>query len=250
MKDTILRAASLIGKSSNCAVLTGAGISVESGIPAFRGHQGLWEKYDPAEFVHIVAFRMNPEKVWNMLGEMMSVLFEAKPTFAHFALAELEKMGIVSRVITQNIDGLHQMAGSCKVIEYHGNARNLACLDCRETFDSEEKLGEGVPPLCTCGSILKPDVVFFGEPIPKEAAASALDLARESDLFMVVGTSGTVAPANQLPFIALERGVPVIIINPERIELSAYPGTLWVEGTATGVLKNIIETLESRTEED
>lgn len=245
MEDTILRVASLLGKSKNCAVLTGAGISVESGIHAFRGYQGLWEKYDPAEFAHIVAFRMNPEKVWNMLGDMMSLLFEAKPNSAHIALAKLEKMGIVSRVITQNIDGLHQMAGSSRVIEYHGNARNLVCLDCRETFDTEEKLEEGVPPLCTCGSILKPDVVFFGEPIPKNAATSALDLARGADLFMVVGTSGTVAPANELPFIALERKIPVIIINPEKSELSAYPGTLWIEGSATEALGGIVDILKS-----
>lgn len=250
MKEIIMRASSLLGRSTQCAVLTGAGISVESGIHAFRGYQGLWEKYDPVKFAHISAFKMNPETVWDMLQDMMSLLFEARPNAAHISLAKLEKMGIVNGVITQNIDGLHQMAGSSGVVEYHGNAWVLVCLDCRAKIGTREKLPEQVPPLCSCGSVLKPDVVFFGEAIPADAAARALNLVSDADLFMVVGTSGTVAPANQLPFIALGRGIPVIVVNPERTELSDYPGTLWIEGAATEVLTLIVDALETHRSQD
>jgi NAD-dependent deacetylase len=250
MHDTSLRAASILARSVSCGVLTGAGISVESGIPAFHGYQGLWEKYDPIEFAHISAFRRDPEKVWEMLADMWGLLLLAEPNPAHIALAKLEKRGIVSRVITQNIDGLHQRAGSEGVIEYHGNAWTLLCLDCRKIYKTAEKAKRGALPLCTCGSVLKPDVVFYGEQIPREPALSALNVAREADLFMVVGTSGTVAPANELPFIALERKVPVIIINPERSDLVDYPGTLWIEGGAAAALTEIIDILEGKRDID
>ena len=250
MNDITSRAASLLARSKSCGVLTGAGISVESGIPAFRGYQGLWEKYDPIEFAHISAFQRDPGKVWEMLADMWERLLIAEPNPAHIALAKLEKRGIVSRVITQNIDGLHQRAGSEGVIEYHGNAWTLLCLDCRKIYKTAEKAKRGALPLCTCGSVLKPDVVFFGEQIPREPALLALNVARKADLFMVVGISGTVAPANELPFIALERKVPVIIINPERSDLVDYPGTLWIEGGAAAALTEIIDILEGKRDID
>lgn len=250
MEEIILRTASHLSESRSCVALTGAGISVDSGIHAFRGYQGLWERYDPAEYAYISAFRMNPEKVWKMLGEMFSLLLEARPNPAHFALAKLEKMGILHYIITQNIDGLHQMAGSERVIEYHGSAWTLVCLNCGERYDTGEKVKEEKVPLCNCGSVLKPDVVFFGEPIPGGAATAALDLASNADLFMVVGTSGTVAPANELPFVALANDVPIIVINPERSVLSDYPGTLWIDGTANQSLTKIVDIIEKQSPSD
>ncbi len=242
--DRIREAAELLLNAENCAVLTGAGISVESGIPAFRGYQGLWEKFDPMEYAHIGAFLAAPEKVWRMLGELMDTLASAEPNYAHFALAELEEKGKVGAIITQNVDGLHQRAGSKNVIEFHGNADYLVCVACGEKYNSAEKVSEGMPPRCICGKILKPDVVFFGEPIPEKAIKDALRATVTCDLFMLVGTSATVAPANQLPEMALNRGVRVIEINPEPTHLSSREGVIWVAGGASEVLRGITGMME------
>ena len=166
----IQRAAKDILNSKKTIAFTGAGISVESGIPDFRGAQGLWQKYDPEEYAHIHTFNSNPDRVWLMLKDMFSLIMEAKPNPAHIGLAELERMGYLSSVITQNVDGLHQAAGSRNVIEFHGTHRTLSCLKCSTTIDGTSLKMEDLPPRCSrCSSLLKPDVVFFGEPIPWEA---------------------------------------------------------------------------------
>ena len=193
---------------------------MESGIPAFRGSQGMWERFDPAEYATIGAFLRDPEKVWEMLAEMIGVLACASPNPAHFGLAELESMGILRSVITQNVDGLHQAAGSRKVIEFHGNPGELVCISCWKRYPSLETIARGIPPRCDCGDILKPDIVFFGEPIPWVAQEESQAEARSCRVLIVAGTSAQVAPACDIPRIAKEHGAFIIEINPEETSLT------------------------------
>ena len=173
MEENYKKAADIIKKSKNLIALTGAGHSVESGIPDFRGKDGLWTKYDPMVYAHIDMFRLHPEKSWEMLAGMLELTGTAKPNAAHFALARLEELGFLKAVITQNVDNLHQEAGSKKVIEFHGNDKHLECLDCGRIYDTSEfQITKKTPPVCKkCTSILKPTVVFFGENIPVKALA-------------------------------------------------------------------------------
>jgi NAD-dependent deacetylase len=158
--------AALIRQSRRAVALTGAGISVESGIPSFRGAGGLWERYNPMEYAHIQALRTNPAKVWTLLKELDETITRARPNPAHYALAELEARGLLLGIITQNVDNLHQAAGSRKVVEYHGNALRFVCLACRRLFARQSLDFDQAPLYCPCGGLIKPDVVFFGEPIP------------------------------------------------------------------------------------
>ena len=176
--DPIREAVRLLAGRRTAVVLTGAGISVESGIPSFRGAQGMWEKYDPMEYATLHAFMQSPRKVWEMLSEMVSVCGGAAPNAAHKGLAALEEMGIVRAVITQNVDGLHQAAGSRRVIEYHGNLDELICVYCWKRYPTRERWTPGAVPLCDCRKILKPNVVLFGEPIPWAAQEQAEEEAR------------------------------------------------------------------------
>ena len=176
--DPIREAARLLAERRNAVALTGAGISVESGIPSFRGAQGMWAKYDPMEYATLHAFMQSPRKVWEMLSEMVSVCGDAVPNAAHKGLAALEETGVVRAVITQNVDGLHQAAGSRRVIEYHGNLDELICVYCWKRYPTRERWTPGDVPLCDCGEILKPNVVLFGEPIPWLAQEQAEEEAR------------------------------------------------------------------------
>jgi NAD-dependent deacetylase len=234
-----------IKKSHRVVALTGAGISVESGIPAFRGSQGLWERYDPMEFAHIEAFRADPGKVWRMLIELDRIVEEARPNPAHIALARLEELGHLNGVITQNIDSLHQAAGNKEVIEFHGNARSLVCLSCGKTFPKERVVIEDLPPRCTCRGILKPEVVFFGEPIPFEASQKAFKLSRECEMMLVVGTSAVVAPASHLPVLAKQNGAMIIEINFERTHLSETISDYVLEASASTALTTILDCLKA-----
>ena len=168
MQVRITRAAQVICQSKKTLALTGAGISVESGIPDFRSRGGLWERFDPIEYATIEAFKADPKKVWQMLEEVSVLLDQARPNPAHTGLARLQEMGLLQAIITQNIDNLHQEGGASRVIEYHGNAKTLSCLGCNQRYNANEIEGQG-PPKCDCGKILKPNVVFFGEPIPRKA---------------------------------------------------------------------------------
>jgi NAD-dependent deacetylase len=187
----------LLKEARSVVCLTGAGVSVPSGIPPFRGHGGLWERYDPREYAHIQAFRRDTKKLWTLMHHLYLTIQTAKPNPAHFALARLEKIGRIGRIITQNIAGLHQKAGSQNVIEYHGSMERLACLSCKLNYS----VGENFPlmgevPLCPeCSNPLKPDIVLFGEPIPREAIKATQDLLSVSDTLLVVGSSCTVATA-------------------------------------------------------
>jgi len=233
-------AARLLAARRRAVALTGAGLSVRSGIPAFRGAQGLWEKYDPMEYASIDAFRRSPEKVWRMLFEMIGAVRSARPGPGHEALARLERMGILEAVVTQNVDGLHQAAGSARVIEYHGNARELVCLSCGRRAPAEG-VGAGTVPRCPCGAVVKPDVVFFGEAIPGGARERAEEEVRRCGVLLVVGTSATVWPACQLPGLAKEGGAFVVEINPEETELTREVTDLHIPADAHAVLPRLVE---------
>lgn len=239
-------AARMIRGARSVVALTGAGISVESGIPAFRGAQGLWEKYDPMEFAHIDALRAHPEKVWRMLLELHSVVEEARPNPAHIGLAQMEMMGHLRAIITQNIDHLHQDAGSRNVIEFHGSGRQMACLSCGERLPSEQVDLEQIPPRCYCGGLLKPDVVFFGEPIPWKALSKAQEESKHCNVMMVIGTSAVVAPACDMPYLAKQRGAQIIEINPEETPLTHAVTDLLLKGSAGEILPRLVEKLQGQ----
>ncbi len=235
-------------KSRHAVGLTGAGISVESGIPDFRSKSGLWSKYDVTEYGYIESFRSDPAKVWNMLIAMGDMLEAAQPNMAHIAFGELEKLGIIKAVVTQNVDSLHQRAGSTNVIEFHGSFRTMRCDTCLKPYSREQVSFDDLPPLCSCGGPIRPDIVFFGETIPPQAYARAFEVAEECDLMLVVGTSASVAPASHLPLIAKRRGARVLEINPERSELSDSLSDLHIRepaGKALGQILQVVREMKS-----
>jgi NAD-dependent deacetylase len=245
MKALIEQTAHMIMNSKVTLALTGAGISVESGIPDFRSAGGLWSKYDPAEYASIHSFMARPEMVWEMLREMDKVVSQAKPNKAHIGMGELEKMGYLHCVITQNVDNLHQMGGSKNVIEYHGNASTLSCMWCGKRYKSEDKQDE-YPPRCVCQKILKPDVVFFGEAIPADALSRSFQLASTAQSLMVVGTSAVVSPANTIPTIAKQNGAKIIEINTERTHLTDTLSDVFLQGNAGTIIWELVETIKNK----
>ena len=247
MEKLIDAAADIIVKSELTLALTGAGISVESGIPDFMSAGGLWSKFDPAEYANISAFRSNPEKVWEMLWEMDKIVSGAEPNEAHIGMGELEKMGYLHYIITQNVDNLHQAGGSKNVIEYHGNSSSLSCLWCGKTYTAEEKRSEH-PPRCECKMILKPDVVFFGEAIPQDAMNRSFQLASSAKALMVVGTSAVVSPANTIPSIAKQNGARVIEINKERTHLTDSLTDIFLQGSAGEIISVLVKTIKRKVE--
>jgi NAD-dependent deacetylase len=198
-------------------VLTGAGISTESGIPDFRSPTGIWAQYDPAEYATIEAFRADPRKVWSFYSLRLRVLVEAEPNAGHEALARLEAAGHVSAVVTQNIDGLHQRAGSREVVEVHGSIRSSTCLRCSARYGLDELLRlltDSDAPVCPrCGAVVKPDVVMFGEVLPEAAIDRAYELARSTRLIVVVGSTLEVWPVSLLPEEILAAGGALAIVN-------------------------------------
>jgi NAD-dependent deacetylase len=240
------RVAELIKEKRYVVAFTGAGISVDSGIPAFRGGQGLWEKYDPMEYAHITAFQRDPEKVWGMLREMSKVIFESAPSPAHMALSELETKGYLRAVITQNIDGLHYLAGNTNVIEYHGNHRWLVCLGCAKRVSLSPELVSIMPyPKCDrCNKPLKPDVVFFGEGIPMGEMMRANDEADRCRVMFIVGTSGVVYPAAEIPYAAKSNGALIVEINVEPSPFTDSISDFFFQGTASEVLPQIVRLVE------
>ncbi|RPI91898.1 MAG: NAD-dependent deacylase, partial [Spirochaetales bacterium] len=231
MEEHYRQAAEIIGGAKTIISLTGAGISVESGIPDFRSACGLWEKYDPMEYAHIDAFRRNPEKIWKMVFELIELTSSASPNPAHRALAELEKMNILRSVITQNIDNLHQAAGSRNVIEFHGNASRLDCLNCGQSYGAGEfDLTKKVPRCRGCSAVLKPSVIFFGEAIPVQALAESERLSNLADAILVIGTSAVVYPASSIPFIVKSNGGRVIEMNLETTGLTHSITDVFIQG--------------------
>jgi len=211
--------AGLIRDSQPCVVLTGAGVSTESGIPDFRSPSGIWARYDPMEYATIEAFRRDPVKVWEFYGKRFEALSHAEPNAAHEALAGLERAGLVEAIVTQNIDGLHQRAGSRDVVEVHGSIRTSSCVGCGYSVSLAEvraMLVDAPAPACrACGAILKPDVVMFGELLPVAEIQRATSLAQSAGLLLVVGSSLAVFPVAGLPYETLAAGGKVAIVNRE-----------------------------------
>jgi NAD-dependent deacetylase len=240
------RLAELIRERQPCIALTGAGVSTESGIPDFRSPQGLWAQFDPFEYGSIAAFRSDPEKVWRFYAPRFAVLTEAEPNAAHRALVRLEQAGLVEAVITQNIDLLHERAGSREVVEVHGSIRTSTCPGCGASYSLAHVLellgGKGAPACPECGSILKPDVVFFGELLPSAAIDRAFELAREAALLLVVGSALEVYPVAGLPLETLDAGGEVAIVNRGPTALDGR-ATLKVDGSAGEVLAAVTREL-------
>lgn len=210
--------ANLILSSSNVVAFTGAGISTESGIPDYRSPgTGLWEKMDQS-VVSLDGFKREPSRYYDYSLELYPVRKAAKPNSAHYLLAELENTGVLKGIITQNVDGLHQDAGSGRVYELHGSLRQAVCLGCSALQSMDEAMERVVlgqnPPLCTdCGGVLKPNAVFFGDTLPRIPWERSLELSRSADLFIAIGSSLQVSPANTLPDIALQAGAKLIVLN-------------------------------------
>ena len=247
MENLIENAASIVINSKLTLALTGAGVSVESGIPDFRSSSGLWSKFDPAEYATISAFRSDPEKVWEMLREMDKVVNQAKPNKAHIGMGEMEKMGYLHYIITQNIDNLHQAGGAKYVIEYHGNSSTLSCLWCGKRYLSNDKRGEYIPR-CECEKILKPDVVFFGEAIPEAALNRSFQLASSAQALLVVGTSAVVSPANTIPAIAKQNRAKIIEINKEKTHLSDTITDIFLKGGAEAIVSKLVKWVKRKAE--
>ena len=209
MQKQFDKAASLIQNAEKIIALTGAGVSTESGIPDFRSKGGLWSRFDPMEYGTIGAFRRDPVKVWTMLSELLFVV-DAKPNSGHEAMARMERAGLLHGIVTQNIDGLHQKAGSCSVVEFHGSMATFSCMSCGASFVLDEVLIMELPPRCGCGEVLKPDVVFFDEVIPSEALSKTENMISTADVLIVAGTSCQVAPASSIPLQVKQQGGVVI----------------------------------------
>lgn len=244
---SVARLAALIRERQPCVVLTGAGISTESGIPDFRSPGGLWSEFDPYDYASIDSFRRDPARSWAFYGPRLRFLADAEPNAGHRALAELERRGLVQALVTQNIDTLHERAGSRDVIEVHGSIRRAVCLRCgmQELLAQVlVQLADGRPaPLCpACGEVLKPDVVMFGDLLPERAIGRAAELARRAGLLLVVGSSLEVFPVAGLPAETLEAGGALAIVNRGP---TPYDGrsTLLLDGGAGEILGAVVSEL-------
>jgi NAD-dependent deacetylase len=229
---SVERLAELVRTRQPCVVLTGAGVSTESGISDFRSPTGIWARYDPMEYASVDAFHADPVKVWDFYARRLAMLADAEPNAGHHAIAQLEETGWVSAVVTQNIDLLHARAGSRAVVEVHGSIRTSSCLSChtRVPLDDVIRLLDGAmaPPCPTCGSILKPDVVMFGEALPRAPIDRAYELARGAALMLVVGSSLEVWPVAGLPleaaaFAVVNRG-PTALDGDAVLKIDAPAG--------------------------
>jgi NAD-dependent deacetylase len=242
----VTQLAELIREHQPCVVLTGAGVSTESGIPDFRSPTGLWARFDPLQYGSLEAFRADPLKVWSFYKPRVAMLTEAEPNAAHVALAELERLGFLEAVVTQNIDLLHERAGSRDVVEVHGSIRSATCPGCGERQPLArvlELLTAADAPACpACGQILKPDVVFFGELLSPAAIERASELARRAGLLLVVGSALEVYPVAALPEETLAAGGRLAIVNKGPTPYDAR-ATLKVDGSAGEVLAETAEAL-------
>ena len=246
---SVERLADLVAARQPCVVLTGAGISTESGIPDFRSSSGIWARYDPMEYATIDAFLADPVKVWDFYGKRFDMLATAQPNDGHRALAELEQRGWVRAVITQNVDLLHERAGSRALVEVHGSLRSSSCLDCGTIvpFDVVVRLlaDEPAPACPSCGRILKPDVVMFGELLPEAAIERATRLAVEAQLLLVVGSSLEVYPVAGLPLETLASGGSLAIVNRGRTQFDAR-ASVTIDAGAGETLRALADALPDR----
>lgn len=218
LNQQIQRAAELIRQAHHIVAMTGAGISTPSGIPDFRSaDSGLWDQADPMAVASIFAFRRSPEQFYNWVHPLAHQLLQARPNSAHYALATLENKGKLKAVITQNIDDLHNQAGSSTVYQLHGHLKEATCVECYKVIDSAtifaKFIEDGQIPRCDCNGVLKPNVILFGEQLPVREFLSAQMVIKQADLMLVAGSSLEVSPASDLPELALDNGAKLIIIN-------------------------------------
>ncbi len=235
--EKLRRVATLVRRARHAVALTGAGISTPSGIPDFRTPgEGLWEKADPMEVASIYAFRRNPQAFYLWVRPVVDLIENAQPNPAHLALARLEADGRLKAVITQNIDGLHQRAGSRTVLELHGHLRTVTCLNCFQSQPAEaalETVRRGEVPLCSwCGGVVKPDVILFGEQLPLAVLAEAMEHVRKADLILVVGSSLMVMPAAKLPALVHSGGGEVVIFNKQATYADRFAAAVFHEDVA------------------
>ena len=235
-------AAEIIKNANRVCVFTGAGISVESGIPPFRGKDGLWSKYDPT-FLNITYFHQRPKESWILIKEIFYDFFgQAKPNAAHYALATLEQNGVIQATITQNIDNLHYEAGSKTVYEFHGTSQYLVCDTCRKRYHVSEIHLDNLPPLCTsCGHVLKPDFVFFGEPIPEHTNTLSFHEAEMADVFLLIGTTGEIMPASMIPHVAKRNGATIIEVNPKESNYTKNITDVFIQAKATEAVPRLAQ---------
>jgi len=234
--------AELIIRQQPCVALTGAGISAESGIPTFRSKGGLWDKFDPTVYASIEVFRQDPSKYWSIRGQFIRSYDAYQPNPGHLGLAEMERLGLLRHVITQNIDGLHRKAGSRSVTEIHGSLREILCVRCGKKYRAP-CIPEGNPPSCECGGVLKPNTVLFGESLPPAALEAAWRESSSCRVMLVIGTSAVVHPAASLPHVAKEHGAAVVEVN---IEKAFSDADYFLEGQAGTLLPELVAAIKSK----
>jgi len=239
MFDTVVQK---LKGSKKIVFVTGAGISQESGIPTFRGKDGYWRRYDPVKLASIDAFYDDPKLVWEWYEDRRKNILSVKPNEGHFAISQMEEFKDVV-VLTQNIDGLHQRSGSTNVLELHGSIIRIKCTVCDFTDNITENF-ELLPPKCKCGSMLRPDVVWFGEPLPQNIWQSAIKEASVCDVMVIVGTSLVVSPANTLPAYAKQNGAILIEVNPEKT-VKSNDMTLSIQATSVGVIPKMLSDIKN-----
>lgn len=241
--DDIRRVAKILLDARNVVALTGAGISADSGIPTFRGSDGLWRRFKPEQLATPVAFQKNPKLVWEWYSWRISMVLRAEPNPAHLALKKLEDMGKLSVVITQNVDDLHERAGTRNIIKLHGDILTARCTVCgrKVRFSAPP---EDIPPKCNvCGGLMRPDVVWFGEPLPSDALERAFSVSASADAMIVIGTSGVVYPAGALPFVTRSYGGIVIEINIDKSAITSV-ASVFLRNRASVVLPHVVSVLE------
>jgi len=247
---SINQATELVFKSKSVACFTGAGMSVESGIPDFRSRGGLWEKFDPSIYASYAHFLKQPQDTWEMMAECANVIDSAKPNAGHLALVTLEEMGLLKAILTQNIDGLHQDAGNKTVYELHGGCKTATCIDCKKSYTISEiktMLDQSPVPKCVeCSSDhVKIDVILFGEALPPGIMEKSMDAVSQCDLLIVIGSSLQVAPANMLPEIAKQHGASILLINMSPTPLDDKADVV-VHGPVAQVLPRIVQQVKAK----
>ncbi len=233
-----------IRRAERVAVLTGAGVSAESGVPTFRGTDGLWRQYRAEDLATPEAFRRDPRLVWEWYDWRRQLVATCQPNPAHRAIAALERDAPEFLLITQNVDGLHRKAGSVRLVELHGNLWRVRCVRDERTTENLEAPLQDIPPRCTCGGLLRPDVVWFGEALPAEPLRQAFDAAQSCEVFLVVGTSAVVHPAASLPGVAREHDAYVVEVNLEPTPLTSIAHESH-HGKAGEILPRLLSTSPS-----
>ena len=245
-------AAQWIATGGGLVISTGAGVSRESGIPTFReAGSGFWEKYSPEQLATVEGFLADPVLVWNWYAWRRKMVRGCQPNPGHYALAELERLLPGTVLVTQNVDGLHQRAGSLNILELHGSLSRVRCFDFCETFDNwdDSRTGEAIPPRCgKCGALLRPDIVWFGEQLPEKELHEAFHAAERCRVILVAGTSGLVQPAASLPWTARRCGARVVEVNPQPSEVSATADIV-LRGQSGEVLPRLVERVKELLEE-